>query len=165
MKVTLQLLLLVIHSTVARHLHFVGSRACYRTALELCKVLLGLDPTEDPLAVILMIDFYALRARCYQWLLDLFTAWNPSKNLNQLPNFAYSTALATFHLSFLSPENSDLAARADARLQEALLAFPSVLLPLLDKCSIEPDPTVVSMLHCILEHIYCKTLFSGFRYS
>jgi len=123
-----------------RHLHFVGSRACYRTALELCKVLLVLDPMVDPLAIVLLVDFYALRARQNQWLVDLFTAWNPTRNLSQLPNFSYSTALATFHLAQESTGSSSsaLLISADSLLQEALLSFPSVLLPLLDKCSIEP---------------------------
>merc|ERR1719315_151808 len=82
-----------------RHLHFVGSRACYRTALEICKVLLTLDPAVDPLAIVLLVDFYALRSASYQWLVDLYAAWNPSRNLSQLPNFSYSIALATFHLA------------------------------------------------------------------
>ena len=127
-------------------MHFVGSRACYRTALEICKVLLTLDPATDPLAIVLLVDFYALRSRCYQWLIDLYTAWNPSRNLSQLPNFSYSTALATFHLAqdTVGSSSSALLITADSLLQEALLSFPSVLLPLLDKCSIEPHPDVVS---------------------
>jgi len=128
-----------------RHLHFVGSRACYRTALEICKVLLVLDPTVDPLAIVLLIDFYALRARQNQWLIDLYTAWNPTRNLSQLPNFSFSTALATFHLAQETNGDSSMALTisADSLLQEALLSFPSVLLPLLDKCSIEPHPDVM----------------------
>jgi len=121
-----------------RHLHFVGSRACYRTALEICKVLLNLDPAEDPLAIVLLVDFYALRARQFQWLVDLNTAWDPIRNLSQLPNFAYSVALAAFQLS--QGKDEEKMSKADLLLQEALLAFPSVLLPLLDKCSIEPHP-------------------------
>lgn len=120
-----------------RHLHFVGSRACYRTALEICKVLLNLDPQEDPLAIVLLVDFYALRARQFQWLIDLHLAWDPIRNLSQLPNFAYSVALAAFHVSQADKTEEGLL-QADKFLQEALLAFPSVLLPLLDKCSIEP---------------------------
>jgi len=129
-----------------RHMHFVGSRACYRTALEICKVLLTLDPSSDPLAIVLLIDFYALRSRCNKWLVDLYTAWNPSRNLSQLPNFSYSTALATFHLSqeASGAEASSLLISADSLLQEALLSFPSVLLPLLDKCSIEPHKSVMA---------------------
>ena len=122
-----------------RHLHFVGSRACYRTALEICKVLLNLDPAEDPLAIVLLVDFYALRARQFQWLVDLYDAWNPIRNLSQLPNFAYSVALAAFQQSQDKKEESEeKLKRADSLLHEALLAFPSVLLPLLDKCGIEP---------------------------
>jgi len=113
--------------------------------LEICKVLLTLDPATDPLAIVLLVDFYALRSRCYQWLIDLYTAWNPSRNLSQLPNFSYSTALATFHLAqdTVGSSSSALLITADSLLQEALLSFPSVLLPLLDKCSIEPHPDVM----------------------
>ena len=34
--------------------------------------------------------------------------------------------------------------RADVMLQRALIMFPGLLLPLLDKCSIQPDPEVAS---------------------
>lgn len=66
------------------HLTFVGARACYRTALELCKVLLSLDPDGDPLAVILAIDFYALRAQEYEWLIWISTEWESTRNLCQV---------------------------------------------------------------------------------
>merc|ERR1711892_1469714 len=85
-----------------------------RTALELCKLLLGLDPVSDPLAVVLLLDFYALRARQYRWLVDLYTAWDPERNLHQLPNMSYSPALATFHLSIA--EEPDLLTTADQML-------------------------------------------------
>jgi hypothetical protein len=39
--------------------------------------LLSLDPDVDPMAAVLMVDFYALRAREYSWLLDLYQAWEP----------------------------------------------------------------------------------------
>ena len=55
-----------------------------------------------------------------------------------MPNFAYSVALAAFQLS--QGKDEEKLRKADSLLQEALLAFPSVLLPLLDKCSIEPHP-------------------------
>jgi len=124
-----------------RHLHYVGSRACYRTALEICKVLLNLDPNVDPLAIVLLVDFFAIRSRSYQWLIDFYNAFNPTRNLSQLPNFAFSVALATFHRYQESKAEPQLE-EADSLLQEALLSFPSVLLPLLDKCSIEPDPSL-----------------------
>ena len=98
--------------------------------------------------MVLTIDFFALRARCNQWLVDFFNTANPTRNLDQLPNMAYSVALATFHLHLETgaggKEKEDLLARSDSLLQGALLSFPSVLLSLLDKCSIEPDPSVIA---------------------
>ena len=97
--------------------------------------------------MVLTIDFFALRARCNQWLVDFFNTANPTRNLDQLPNMAYSVALATFHLHLeaaAGQEKEDLLARSDSLLQGALLSFPSVLLSLLDKCSIEPDPSVIA---------------------
>lgn len=115
---------------------FIGGKACYRTSLEFCKLLLSLDPDGDPLAVKLTIDFYALRAREYQWLIDFITEWDSTKNLLQLPNFAYSLATAYFY-------NGD-SAKADSLLSDALLMFPGVLLPLLEKCMVQMDKRVAN---------------------
>lgn len=104
--------------------------------MEFCKVLLNLDPDGDPLAVILIIDFFALRAKEYSWLIDLASEWESSKNLSQLPNFAFSLALAHFHLSDGNTEQSD------ALLQDALIMFPGILMQLLEKCSVQIDSRV-----------------------
>ena len=128
-----------------RHLTYVGSRACYRTALELCKLMLSLDPSADPLGVTLMIDFYALRSSQHTWLLRFYSEWEAAgKNLSQLPNFAYAVAVAYFYTSRQAVDNKvaadeSLMELADEALQKALIMFPGVLLPLLDKCSIEAD--------------------------
>lgn len=52
-----------------------AERGCPRTALEVCKVLLSLDPEFDPLAVLLVIDHYALRAEEHRWLCEFFEAF------------------------------------------------------------------------------------------
>lgn len=122
--------------TIFKHIIFVGGRACYRTALEFCKLLLSLDPDGDPLAVKLMIDFYALRAKEYTWLIELFNEWENTKNLSQLPNFAFSIPVAYFHVS-----HGDTT-KADQLLQDALLMFPGLLMPLLEKCSVQIDNRV-----------------------
>lgn len=67
-----------------RHILNVGQKGCYRTALELCKLLLNLSPDDDPLAVSLMIDFYALRAQEYSWLVALYDVYEPTKNLSMV---------------------------------------------------------------------------------
>jgi hypothetical protein len=40
---------------------------------------LSLDPEVDPMAAVLMVDFYALRSREFTWLIDLYTAWEPTR--------------------------------------------------------------------------------------
>ncbi|CAL8100993.1 unnamed protein product [Orchesella dallaii] len=141
-----------------KHLTFVGQRACHRTALELCKRLLSLDPDNDPLCTTLMVDFYAIKAGEARWLVDLYHYWEKSKNLLQLPNFAYSVGLAYHLLSTKKPESTkttvekaggnssstqqspeDLAKQADKLIQYAILMFPSIILPLLEKCGIQVD--------------------------
>lgn len=99
--------------------------------MEFCKFLLTLDPEGDPLAIVLAIDFYALRSREYEWFIDFCDLWEESRNLTQLPNIAYSLALAHFHLG-----NREV---ADELLENALFMFPGVLIPLLDKCGVQTD--------------------------
>lgn len=122
--------------TIFKHLIFVGGRACYRTSLEFCKLLLALDPLQDPLAVVLFIDFYALRAREYEWFVDFCNLWDSTRNLTQLPNIAYSLALSHFCLGSHKTANE--------LLQNALIMFPGVLIPLLEKCSVQTDSKVTA---------------------
>jgi hypothetical protein len=105
-------------------------------------LLLSLDPEEDPLGVILCIDFYALRSKKYEWLICAYEEWEPVKNLSQLPNFAFSVAMANFQLDDETESENKL--MSNVLLQKALIMFPGVLLPLLDKCSVQPDSRVSS---------------------
>ncbi|XP_019954509.2 ribosome quality control complex subunit TCF25 [Paralichthys olivaceus] len=131
-----------------KHMIFLEKRGCPRTALEYCKLILSLDPDSDPLCMLLLIDFLMLRSREYQPLLQLYQDWEEHRNLSQLPNFAFSTALCHFHLSQqedMDPGESDKQkSKADQMLQNALIMFPGVLMPLLDLCTVQPDATVTS---------------------
>ncbi|XP_064375916.1 ribosome quality control complex subunit TCF25 [Dromaius novaehollandiae] len=131
-----------------KHLMFLEKRGCPRTALEFCKLILSLDPENDPLCVLLLIDFLSLRAREYGFLTRMFQEWESHRNLSQLPNFAFSVPLAYFFLS-QQEERSELelsqAREIAAQLiQLALIMFPSVLMPLLDHCSVQADARVTS---------------------
>ncbi|XP_061863583.1 ribosome quality control complex subunit TCF25 isoform X2 [Colius striatus] len=131
-----------------KHLMFLEKRGCPRTALEFCKLILSLDPENDPLCVLLLIDFLSLRAREYTFLTRMFQEWESHRNLSQLPNFAFSVPLAYFFLS-QQEERSELELsqareRAARLLQLALVMFPGVLMPLLDHCSVQPDARVAS---------------------
>lgn len=125
---------------IFKHLVSIGLRGCYRTALEFCKLLYTLDLDSDPLAVILMMDFYAIKAGEYLWFIDFFRAFESKKNLSQLPNMAFGIALAHFYYSKTDPKSLAL---ADDFLKQALLMFPGVLVPLLDKCSIQANSRVI----------------------
>nr|XP_013801633.1 PREDICTED: transcription factor 25 [Apteryx mantelli mantelli] len=131
-----------------KHLMFLEKRGCPRTALEFCKLILSLDPENDPLCVLLLIDFLSLRAREYGFLTRMFQEWESHRNLSQLPNFAFSVPLAYFFLS-QQEERSELELsqareRAARLIQLALIMFPSVLMPLLDHCSVQADARVTS---------------------
>lgn len=132
-----------------RHLTCLGQKGCNRTALEFCKLLLGLEPDKDPLGVLLMMDYYALKTDQNDYLIRMYAEWEAHRNLSQLPNWAFSIAMAYFYSisssssSSASSEKPDTS-RADSLLQDALLMFPSILLALLEKCSIQPDAAIAS---------------------
>ncbi|CAF3699891.1 unnamed protein product [Adineta steineri] len=117
-----------------KHIIYIGERGCSRTALEFCKVLLSLDPIDDPLAIVLLLDYYAIRSEEYNYLIRFYTEQNQRLRLDGLPNFIYSLALAYFRISSFD--------KANETLQNALIRFPSMLKYILDKLSIRPDRTV-----------------------
>jgi len=124
---------------IFHHLASVCRRGCWITALEFCKLLLSFDPDNDPLCVLLMIDFYALRSEQYVFLVHLYEEWDLHRNLSLLPNFAFSVSLAMYHMSTNGEYNME---RADEMLQKSLIMFPGLLFRLLDKCSVAPDSAV-----------------------
>ncbi|CAE1313418.1 Transcription factor 25 [Acanthosepion pharaonis] len=129
------------YTALFRHITYLGNKGCNRTALEFCKLLLSLDSESDPLCVLLMIDYYALRAEEFSFLIRLFEEWEPHRNLLQLPNFAFSYPLALYQLAMQKEKSTEL---SDEKLQKSLRLFPGILLPLLDKCSVHPDSSVTA---------------------
>lgn len=115
-----------------RYLTTIGARGCYRSALDYCKILFSLSVEEDPLATLLMIDYYALLARQLTFLTRLYDELNPSRSLYLLPNFAFSIALASKWLG--SSDHSDR--DPNLLLQDALISFPGFLTRLMKHCTI-----------------------------
>ncbi|VDM32497.1 unnamed protein product [Hydatigera taeniaeformis] len=117
---------------IFRYLFYVASRSCYRAALEYSKALLLLDPDNDPLAIVLGIDFLAISSEEYEFLTSFYDAWNPKRNLNLLPNFAFSMPLVRW-LQRNRPrkrkQGRDVLepAEIDKMLQDALIMFPGFL--------------------------------------
>uniref|UniRef100_UPI00398EBE19 ribosome quality control complex subunit TCF25 n=1 Tax=Pristiophorus japonicus TaxID=55135 RepID=UPI00398EBE19 len=131
-----------------KHMIFLEKRGCPRTALEFCKLIRCLDPERDPLCALLIIDLLALRAREYAFLIRLYEEWEFHLNLSQLPNFGFSVPLAYYHLSqredLSDTERTQKQERAKHLIQNALIVFPSVLMPLLDQCGVQADQAVLS---------------------
>lgn len=119
-----------------KHAQFLHGRACCRTSLELAKLILSLDPVNDPLAIILLIDFYAIRSKQYDFLITLYREWETSHNLSLLPNMAYSYALALYHANKMD--------ESDEAIQYALCMFPGILKLILDEIGIQADSRVTS---------------------
>ncbi|KAM7357388.1 nuclear localized protein 1 [Cochliomyia hominivorax] len=120
-----------------KHAQYLEARACCRTAFEISKLILSLNPDVDPLAMVLIVDYYALRSKQYNWLVKFYEEYDAIRNLSQLPNMAYSYALALYCLH-------GECEKADNALQYALLMFPGVLKPLLDELSVQTDKRVLS---------------------
>ncbi|CAF0744909.1 unnamed protein product [Brachionus calyciflorus] len=126
-----------------KHILYIGGKACYRTSFELCKLLLSLDVENDPLGVILLIDFFAIRSSQYEYMVEFYDTFNNLKHLNLMPNMIMSYALAHFYL-YSKTNNTEHLEKANMALREALTRFPMLLMVLLDKCSVSPDKEVES---------------------
>ncbi|KAF9434702.1 Transcription factor 25 [Entomortierella beljakovae] len=125
---------------IHRHIQFLGRRGCWRTAFEFNKLLLSLDPKHDELGSLFSIDFYALKAQEYTYLLKLYERLKQDHGLDRLPNFAYSTALAQFHLETQRGDNNHT--ESSMALQKAILMFPTAVPLLADQGSYSVDSEI-----------------------
>ncbi|CAH2103766.1 unnamed protein product [Euphydryas editha] len=144
------------HIALLKYLHLLTNRACHRTALEIAKLLLNLDPT-DPLAVVFIIDTVALRAREHQWLIDAIDYLDKEREAGFLFNIKYSYALAHFHVA--SKKNGNMSSKedlkhADELIKKAMIAFPWTVTEILDASKYFSD-----------EHLRKHELFDTFASS
>lgn len=125
-----------------RRLQFLSRQGCWRTSLEFSKALLSLSPTDDPLGALFYLDFFALKSQEYQYLIQFYEEWPDQEQIQYLPNFTYSVALAFYQLSIkeannfsqIPIENSD----AVTLLARAIILFPSVIVGLINKTNVAP---------------------------
>jgi hypothetical protein len=88
-----------------RNVLSLSRRGCWQTAFEFSKLLLELDPINDPMCSLHYIDFLGLKARHYSYILSMTDEWT-NHRLADLPNFAYSAALAKFQLELQDNKNN-----------------------------------------------------------
>jgi hypothetical protein len=86
---------------IVKYIDILGRKGCSKTALVYCKFLLSISPFNDPYGALLRLDFYALRAHEYDFLIDFIRRLpfelhqdEPSSSLLILPNILISVALA-----------------------------------------------------------------------
>lgn len=117
-----------------RYMQNLSMRATWRTVYEWAKLLLSLAPEDDPYAIWLVLDQYAIRS---QQSLDYL---NISRNAtfkavhNSLPNVQLSQALAEYRAGNKS--------KGQQALFTAIGRFPWVVARLMQELSIDPPPAV-----------------------
>ncbi|KAJ1898445.1 hypothetical protein LPJ66_002748 [Kickxella alabastrina] len=144
-----------------RHMQFMSRRGCWRTAFEVNKVLLSLDPVQDPYGALMTLDFHALKSKQYEYVRQFVTDWSWSSA--ELPNWAFSRALAEFmletgsaskSLSSKKGASSKVAAGYSVNLLiEAILVFPTAVPAILSKSNIDVDPVILTHPYFQDEHI------------
>lgn len=119
------------HVVMLKYMYLLNSKGCSRTALEIGKMLLLLDPS-DPLTLLNVIDAIALRAREHEWLIEAIGYFDKQREAGVLFNFKYSLALAHFQVALKKKRREDLA-EADKLLKDAILAYPHVLIKIFER--------------------------------
>eukprot|EP00884_Botryococcus_braunii_P005141 jgi/Botrbrau1/14628/Bobra.0364s0012.1 len=124
------------YTALTRHMQSLSRRGLHGTALEVAKLTLSLDP-EDPVGLLTSIDYYALRAQQYNFVVRLT---EERGNEVAFPNMAYSRALASFEGSQArDPSGEALLDQerevdsSQAMLTDAVLLYPLVVTRLMTK--------------------------------
>lgn len=108
-----------------RYIIGLGERATFSTATAYCKWLLALSPAEDPLGVRYFIDFYAMKAEQYKYILKFVESPLATTYEHWLtPGLAFSSVLALLHLNEKE--------KAKERLKLAYNRFPYLSYKLLE---------------------------------
>eukprot|EP00667_Euglena_gracilis_P006646 EG_transcript_6703 len=120
----------LLHEALWRHVHALSRSGCHRTALEVGKVLYGLDPDRDPMHCLLLLDYLCLRAAEWQYLQHLTAALEAGgSGVHALPGLQFGGALAAY-LAEVSARGGLVAEGygGDARHGESLAALTAAIL-------------------------------------
>ncbi|KAF1849856.1 DUF654-domain-containing protein [Cucurbitaria berberidis CBS 394.84] len=115
-----------------RYISTLGVRATWRTALEWARLLVAMDPEQDPYCLRLLLDQLALRGRDPQALVDLAEADYLQRLWKIPPNLAFSVALAYDRLK--QPQ------KARSALRNAVKEYPWLAARLCKELDISPIP-------------------------
>ena len=110
-----------------RHIDYLSRKGCWRTALEVQKLLYSLDPETDPMCSLLNIDYLALKANEF---LFYKTFWVQRRVLLQSPNAAFSVALSEWEMETKQKQSHH--AQSTHLLIDAIRKYPALLHRLYD---------------------------------
>ncbi|KAJ3106797.1 Transcription factor 25 [Phlyctochytrium planicorne] len=137
------------HLALSRHITNIMKRGCWRTSLEISKYLLALDPEEDPLGAVLMLDWVAIKANEGEWLRRLYTEWGAEGGdigeggVIGLPNLEYGIALVEYEMEEKQNKSHTY---STALLRRALISYPLALSLILEKATVtDPGLTASAM--------------------
>jgi hypothetical protein len=118
-----------------RYIGTLTVRATWRTALEWAKLMLAMDPEQDPYCMRLLLDQLALRGREPQAVVDLVETDYLQRLWKVPPNLAFSVALA--HDRLKQPQ------KARSTLKNAIKEYPWLAARLCKELDISPIPKPV----------------------
>ncbi|KAJ3414537.1 Transcription factor 25 [Chytridiales sp. JEL 0842] len=125
-----------------RHIGFITRKGCWRTSLEFAKLLLALDQEDDPMGAMLLIDFYALKAREFSWLKRLWAEWGGEDGeIVGLPNLSFSIAVAEYEVELAAGDKAHT--ESSELLKKAIAAYPSTVPQILEQCAVT-DPKITT---------------------
>ena len=144
-----------------RYASLLGRRGVHRTAVEVLRLLLQLEPRHDPAAALLCFDYHCLRSAQPDRLLLAFISRFSHRQTLLLPSYSYSAALA---LRLRGGDGGDDSTTDVGQLQRlievaepgglsaaqlgvrALVLYPTLLPPLLAKLGANSEPGAVAAL-------------------
>ncbi|KAF1344070.1 transcriptional repressor TCF25-domain-containing protein [Delphinella strobiligena] len=117
-----------------RYISNLGMRATWRTVYEWAKLLLSLNPENDPYCIALVLDQYAIRARSPQNFLEIADSAFFKDKWNKLANVQITKGLALVQIG----EEG----KGKQALFTALAKFPFVVARLFQELNLDPPPAV-----------------------
>ena len=117
-----------------RYMQNLSMRALWRTVYEWAKLLLSLAPEDDPYAMWLVLDQYALRARQDLDYLNLSRNSTFSEHLKDMPNINLAQGFAEYRGGNKS--------KGQQTLFTAVRRFPWVVARLMQELNLDPPPAV-----------------------
>ncbi|KAF3789946.1 Transcription factor 25 [Nymphaea thermarum] len=129
-----------VFTVLFQHMQNLNRRGCHRSALEVCKLLLSLDP-DDPMGALFCIDYFSLRAEEYDWLEKFVDVYKSDNSLWLFPNFSYSLPICHFYLEQNGTSKgldkvTEKATSGDL-MEQALMLHPLILKKLVAKAPLK----------------------------